>query len=47
MIGSKLDQGIAALFSLLTSSSGEGDLSLLMAQALGGDTLMDLGVSVT
>ena len=47
VIGSKLDQGIASLLSLLTCSSGEGDSCLLMARALGGETLVNMGIEVT
>ena len=47
VIGSKLDQGFASLFSLLTCSSGERDFCLLIAQALKGETLVDMGIEVT
>ena len=46
VIGSKLNKGITSLFSLLTHFSDEGDLCLLMAQVLGGETLVDMGVEV-
>ena len=47
VISCKLDQGIASLLSLLTCSSGEGDLCLLMARALRGETVVDMGIEVT
>ena len=47
VISSKLDQGIALLLSLLTCSSGEGDSCLLMAWALRGETLVNMGIEVT
>ena len=47
VISSKLDQGFASLFSLLTYSSGERDLRLFIAQALRGETLVDIGIEVT
>ena len=47
VIGSKLDKGIALLFCLLACSGGEGNSCVLITQALGGKTMVDMGVEVT